>query len=420
NNTVLDKPVIQLPFKDTLICSIDALQLNVVGEGTVQWSPNIQISNINIRNPIVTPKDTITYKVRLENNGCINEDSIKVNVLDFISVFAGLDTAICKTDPITLNPVSDALSYEWSIVGNSSIISTNKRPLVTPLLNTSYIVKANLGLCEAKDTVLVKVFDYPTALINRDTTICSGRSVQLNGTITGTNFAWRPTAGMTNSNTLNPIVSPTQNTQYILSAFNVEGCTRVVEDTVLVRVVPPVVINVTRDTPVVIEQPLQFNATSNLDGITPPPTYTWTSTTSPNYLNNTSIANPIAIFPRGVTSMNYALNVRDINGCNATTNIKVTVFNTGADILVPTGFTPNSDALNNILRPFPVGIRQLTFFNVYNRFGQLIYTTSEVGKGWDGTFNGQKQPAGTYVFTAQGIDYLGNVLNKKGTVVLIR
>ncbi|NIT59054.1 MAG: hypothetical protein GWN00_23375, partial [Aliifodinibius sp.] len=52
--------------------------------------------------------------------------------------------------------------------------------------------------------------------------------------------------------------------------------------------------------------------------------------------------------------------------------------------------------------------------------GQLIFTTNQIGEGWDGTYNGSMQPAGTYVYTAEGIDFTGKKIYKKGTVVLIR
>ena len=99
--------------------------------------------------------------------------------------------------------------------------------------------------------------------------------------------------------------------------------------------------------------------------------------------------------------------------------MKVLVYQTPPEIFVPTAFTPDA-GINNIEKPIPVGILHLDFFNIYNRYGQLLYTTSQIGQGWDGTFNGVPQPPGTYVFVAQGVDYLGKTIGNKGTVVLIR
>jgi gliding motility-associated-like protein len=100
--------------------------------------------------------------------------------------------------------------------------------------------------------------------------------------------------------------------------------------------------------------------------------------------------------------------------------ITVKLFKTGADIFVPGGFTPDGDGRNDILRPVCVGIRELNYFRVYNRWGQLVFSTNEIGKGWDGTISGQPQPTANFVYIAQGVDYTGKVIFKKGNVMLIR
>ncbi|NKQ94626.1 hypothetical protein GUJ73_24240, partial len=66
------------------------------------------------------------------------------------------------------------------------------------------------------------------------------------------------------------------------------------------------------------------------------------------------------------------------------------------------------------------GITQLFYFRIYNRWGQLVFSTSSIGKGWDGTFGGVKQASGTYVFETLGADYNGKQVFRKGTTVLIR
>lgn len=118
--TVSDKPAISLPFRDTLICSIDtlALKANISSGASINWAPNnlanrSRILLANTASPLVYPKDTTSYIVTINDHGCINTDSVKVNVLNFISVRLGPDTTICTTDSILLKPVSDALSYRW-------------------------------------------------------------------------------------------------------------------------------------------------------------------------------------------------------------------------------------------------------------------------------------------------------------------
>jgi hypothetical protein len=68
----------------------------------------------------------------------------------------------------------------------------------------------------------------------------------------------------------------------------------------------------------------------------------------------------------------------------------------------------------------PVGIKELKFFNVYNRWGELVFFTKDFTKGWDGSYKGKDQGTFTFVWMAEGIDFKGNVIRKKGTVTIIR
>jgi gliding motility-associated-like protein len=87
---------------------------------------------------------------------------------------------------------------------------------------------------------------------------------------------------------------------------------------------------------------------------------------------------------------------------------------------VPTAFTPNGDKLNDILTPIPVGIAEFQFFRLYNRWGQLVFSTTEVGKGWNGLINGREQGSDTFVWHVRGVDYTGRVIDKKGATTLVR
>ena len=104
----------------------------------------------------------------------------------------------------------------------------------------------------------------------------------------------------------------------------------------------------------------------------------------------------------------------------ATDTIDVKVYKLKPGFYVPNAFTPNGDGLNDVLRPVPVGLKSIKYFNVYNRAGQLIFTTHIFMKGWDGTYKGNPQDSGVFVWTAEGQDYMGNVIKGKGSFTLIR
>ena len=109
-----------------------------------------------------------------------------------------------------------------------------------------------------------------------------------------------------------------------------------------------------------------------------------------------------------------------VGGCTASDYVNLKVFKITSDILVPTAFTPNNDGKNDVLKPILIGMKRLDFFTMYNRFGQVVFTTSDSSKGWNGNINGVQQPTGIYVILAQGVDYSGKKIVKQGTVVLLR
>jgi gliding motility-associated-like protein len=87
---------------------------------------------------------------------------------------------------------------------------------------------------------------------------------------------------------------------------------------------------------------------------------------------------------------------------------------------MPNAFSPNGDGLNDRLRPIWRGIAQVRYFRVFNRYGQVIFETSDPQVGWDGTFKGKQQMPGNYVWEAAGYGFRGNSVRQLGNVVLIR
>jgi len=92
---------------------------------------------------------------------------------------------------------------------------------------------------------------------------------------------------------------------------------------------------------------------------------------------------------------------------------------------VPGGFTPNHDGRNDYFIPMGHGVKMVTHFQIYSRWGQLVYTAENLPLGdeklgWDGTYNGRDMPVGTYVYMLQVACYTGETFMVKGTVELIR
>jgi gliding motility-associated-like protein len=211
---------------------------------------------------------------------------------------------------------------------------------------------------------------------------------------------------------LNPVAHPVNTIEYIFTAYNsiASGCPKPATDTVLVTVLPKIIASAGEDTAVVIGQPLQLNATGG-------DSYSWSPSIA---LSSASIAGPVAIFNEPSTGVRYKVNVFNSVGCYDSAFIVIKIFATLPTVFVPNAFTPNSDGNNDVLRPVVAGIRQFDYFNIYNRWGQLVFSTSTGGHGWDGTINGEPQASNAYVWIVKAVDFNGAPYFKKGTVTLIR
>jgi len=293
-----------------------------------------------------------------------------------------------------------------------------------------YRVITKSGVCPADTSSIATMHllnaNFPAATIQPDSTfICYGQSALLNATISsGTTYSWTPSSTLINQGTgtvtslpfnIQASASPNTSTSYILKVFNA-GCPTALTDTFFVRVAPRIIVNAGHDTIIVSNQQLQLNATVNDPNANK---FTWSP---PTGLSATNIPNPIATLTSSMVddAITYFVRATNSIGCYGEDAITVRVFKTGPDIFVPSAFTPNGDGHNDVMRPVLVGIKQLNFFRIYNRWGQLIFQTTENEKGWDGKIGGQDQTTNNFVYFVQAVDYTGRVITKKGTFTLIR
>jgi gliding motility-associated-like protein len=185
------------------------------------------------------------------------------------------------------------------------------------------------------------------------------------------------------------------------------GCPKPSFSDVVVTVAPRILADAGNDTAIVVGQPFKLQGSGG-------DSYRWSP---PTGLSDPNLPDP------GVDlneDQRYILKVMTDNGCFALDTVFIRVFKTDPDIFVPTAFTPNGDKRNDVLTPIPVGIAEFQFFRLYNRWGQLVFSTTEVGKGWNGLINGREQGSDTFVWHVRGVDYTGRVIDKKGATTLVR
>ena len=116
----------------------------------------------------------------------------------------------------------------------------------------------------------------------------------------------------------------------------------------------------------------------------------------------------------------YSLQVIDVHGCKGNDTMKVFFYTDCITIQVPNAFTPNDDSKNDVFKPLIPAPVQNYSFQIWSRWGQLLFETKDYKKGWDGTFHSQKQSPGVFVYLISFKDQDGNNVKKKGSFVLIR
>ncbi len=143
--------------------------------------------------------------------------------------------------------------------------------------------------------------------------------------------------------------------------------------------------------------------------------YVWSPATG---VNNINVASPSI---RVNTTTDYNVAITNDIGCTTVDSVLIKVI-PGVDIYVPKGFSPNNDGQNDRLYPILVGMRQLNYFRVFNRWGNMIFTTKDSApqSGWNGLYLGVMQPTGTYTWIAEAVDAQGNIVRKTGTVLLLQ
>lgn len=259
--------------------------------------------------------------------------------------------------------------------------------------------------CTDVDSFYVNVFPSTTIMVPAEYAICEGQRVTLTASGDG-RFLWEPATGLSNPQASNPVASPRDSTQYKVVLTNSYGC----KDSALVSVNvyrnPEVHVGgdktIVRGDSVLLQGDVKGTAVR----------YLWTP---PLYMDNNAVFTPL-VFPPVDTR--YTLTAESTVGCGrAEGSVMVSVFN---DIYVVNSFTPNNDGKNDRFRVVAADGYQLLKFQVFNRWGQLLYSARDLSGGWDGKANGNPQPEGSYVYFLQIKSSAGRIITKKGTVTLIR
>ncbi len=299
------------------------------------------------------------------------------------------------------------LNYNWQGPnGFSSIVPT---PLLPKLQSSdtgiySVLMTFEYG-CQIKDSFNLQAFPSTTITANKEYTVCDVSSVQLSAFGDGS-FQWTPATTLSNDTIANPIANPTAYTQYKVVLTNIFGC----KDSafVNVHVNESIRINTGGDKQLLLGDTATIHAEVTGTGAE----YYWSP---PLYINDIYSLKP-KVYPTGY--FEYTLHANSTVGCgNKTAVVKIKVLN---DFYIPNAFTPNADGKNDFFRVPALDNYIADKFLIYNRWGTVIFQTTDLKRGWDGNVNGYPQPTGTYIYYLFLHSNSGKIISRKGTILLMR
>ena len=354
-------PVIGLPDSISFCDGDSALLFAGNPGGSYQWSNGLQSVGQYVH-------QSGTYWVQVTNaNGCFNSDTTVATVLSNPTVNLGNDTVFCSGDTLYLNASYPGTTALWSTGSTLSILPVWNSASISVTITTA-------DGCTAQDNINITVDDLINFSLGPDLSVCEGEVIALS-VPNGYSANW------SNGSVDDQIVVGSTGT-YSVTVTNGNCQT---QDDLFLEVIPLPTVELPNDTGVC----LNLSETGF-------PLFAGPDLPSVDYLWSTgSTEHTILVQTPGT----YSVVATNTGGCIAWDSVKIE--NTcESQVYFPSAFTPNGDGLNDVFLPQGFQVEEYEIM-IFNRWGELLFRSSEITQGWDGTFQGQLSPQGVYVWRAK-------------------
>ena len=352
-----------------------------------------------------------TYTVSVtDGSGCTSSGTVIISSFPAPLVDAGPDKTLCEGESTTLS-ATGAQQYTWS--GTAAISCTTcSTPSTTPLVDAVYTVYGtDVNGCSDSDRLFVSVLHRSPVAVGNDTKICEGDTVSLLAS-GGVEYNWFPGTGLSNNRSSNPVASPATTTTYqVVVTQNI--CFR---DTLeqVVEVLPRPTVDLGPYHKGIAGSVYQINSITT--GAT---SIQWTPEAG---LNCDDCFNPVVTLSDNI---NYTATVSNEMGCSTSDDIRIFVSCDNSAIFVANTFTPNGDGNNDFFYPQGSGVQVINVFQIYNRWGELIYDmkniqANESAAGWDGRYKGSHVSPDVFVYSIKATCLNGEDIILKGDVSVVR
>jgi gliding motility-associated-like protein len=419
-NIVITGPSATFTFTPKRICYGDSVNFSMGQTQNVNESKWLfgdgEISNLPSPTHKYYARGIIVPALWLKNDECetsINNGNLIISAPTANFDFSGGKSAICLGEK--LNATNTSQEFVWSVWKINETINSTTTNLKDASLNNAgnYTVKLivkDFYSCYDSISKIAAVVPLPSFQISGDTSICKGTgSTQL---VIQSDPAWRvhwsPASGLSDTTSFSPIATPEASTQYTAFVSDTNGCTAGNDITIFVKQPSSITFYPVGDTSINIGEKIQlkvFTGDNNTN-------YQW----SPNYsISCRNCSNPFVAPEKDYT---YKVIIKD--KCYETTkefNIHVII---NFFLEAPKAFRPNSDVTENKVFKFESDNIKSFELKIFNRWGNLIFTSNSPDKGWDGAYNGKLQNIDTYTFFLKAETGSGYKFERKGAFLLLK
>ncbi len=359
---------------------------NVFGLASIGCSPELYaFSGKNVyKVPNQNPAQRVLQCSNIIPGNILGTASLAEDI-DFSSLDLVDTTHICRGDNAILDARVRNASYVWQDNATVSQYTASTSGL--------YSVTVSINNCTQTDSAFVYVTDYPSLDLGKDTTLCEGEFLTLDVYQNNSTYLWQDAS-------TDPNYTINQSGIYAVSV-TLDNCVSTDSISVSYTSMPDFYWD---DYPTTICEGSSFvlDATHMHSSTT----YTWQdNSTSPTFW----------VQQAGI----YSVSVSNICG-SKTKEIEVSTKECDCFEGIPDIFTPNADGLNDTFGPVTKCDLEIINFEIYNRWGQIVYQTNANYAPWDGQFKGQIAASEVYIYLLQYYDDYGVRVSKRGEVTLAR
>ncbi len=345
---------------------------------------------IKADNDSICPGTNVNFIATATNAGSLPSYQWKINGLNTGTNSTAYTNATLKNGDVVSCILNSDPSF--TCVTNPVAVSNSITMHVSNLVNaTAKITASRNNICKGTDVTF--------SVASQNAGISPTYEWQVNGAATGSNTLTYSTSQLNNGDKIYCLVTPGTNGCSSLPVFS-DTITMIVND-------PPGIAIKPGDTTIPAGSSLQLQAdvTGNISS------YEWTPAGS--------LVNPFSLSPFTNSILNdisFSLVAVSTEGCTSQEKVSIKV---STALFMPSAFTPNNDGLNDVFRIPPGVSLKLSNFSIYDKWGNMVFKTTDKFKGWDGMINNEQANPGVYVYILKGSGDEG-LVSLKGTIVLIR